>query len=102
MDGNGDSVRYSLEEAAEKVGISKKSLDDYMLQLKLGRKYGFNFQENKDKNVGVLRTFIKERRKNEKGATGKPKKDKDDSTKLERILVPKKRTSKVKKEKKQA
>ena len=28
---NGDVVRYSLEESAQKVGISKKSLDDYLL-----------------------------------------------------------------------
>jgi hypothetical protein len=27
----GNLVRYNLEEAASKVGISKKSLDDYLL-----------------------------------------------------------------------
>jgi hypothetical protein len=30
----GDHKKLSLEEAAGKVGISKKSLDDYFLQLK--------------------------------------------------------------------
>ena len=30
----GDGSKLSLEQAAEKVGMSKKSLDDYMLQLK--------------------------------------------------------------------
>lgn len=30
-DGNGQLVRYSLEESAKKIGISKKSLDDYLL-----------------------------------------------------------------------
>lgn len=30
-------VRYSLNDAAAKVGMSKKSLDDYLLQLRLGR-----------------------------------------------------------------
>jgi hypothetical protein len=30
-DGTGNLVRYSLEEAAQKIGISKKSLDDYLL-----------------------------------------------------------------------
>ena len=99
MDSNGESVRYSLEEAAEKVGISKKSLDDYMLQLKLGKKYGFDFQKNKDKNVGVLRTFIKDRRKTDKGSIGRPKKD--DDKRIDRIVLPKKKNTKVKKDKNQ-
>jgi hypothetical protein len=29
--GNGETVRYSLEDSAKLVGISKKSLDDYLL-----------------------------------------------------------------------
>jgi hypothetical protein len=29
--GNGETVRYSLEDSAGLVGISKKSLDDYLL-----------------------------------------------------------------------
>ena len=33
-DENGKSERLSLEEAANKVGISKKSLDDYLLQIR--------------------------------------------------------------------
>lgn len=28
---NGENKRFTLEEAASKVGISKKSLDDYLL-----------------------------------------------------------------------
>ena len=44
------------------VGISKKSLDDYLLQLRLGRKYGFNFNQNKTKKVGILRAFVKRHR----------------------------------------
>ena len=47
------------------VGISKKSLDDYLLQLRLGRKYGFNFNQNKTKKVGVLRAFVKKHRVNQ-------------------------------------
>ena len=64
IDDNGQIIKYSLEEAAEKVGISKKSLDDYMLQLRLGKKFGFDFEKNKDKKVGVLRAFIKGHKKN--------------------------------------
>lgn len=63
IDNNGQIVKYSLEEAANKVGISKKSLDDYMLQLRLGKKFGFDFQKNKDHKVGILRAFIKTHKK---------------------------------------
>ena len=53
------------------VGISKKSLDDYLLQLRLGRKYGFNFNQNKTKKVGILRAFVKNHRaKANKNDTG--------------------------------
>ena len=34
--------RWSLEDAANKVGVSKKSLDDYLLQLRFGKKFGFD------------------------------------------------------------
>ena len=45
----------SLEEAAEKVGVSKKSLDDYLSQLRQGRSLGYDFNKHKDENVGHLR-----------------------------------------------
>jgi hypothetical protein len=50
----------SLEEAADKVGVSKKSLDDYLSQLRQGRALGFNFNQHKDEKVGYLRQFVKE------------------------------------------
>ena len=56
---DGNLVRYSLEDAAAKVGVSKKSLDDYLLQLRFGKKYGFDFQKNKNEKVGVLRSYVK-------------------------------------------
>ena len=49
----------SLEEAAKKVGISKKSLDDYFLQLKKGKANGFNFNEHKSDKIGILRNWNK-------------------------------------------
>lgn len=58
-DGNNNIIRYSLEDAASKVGINKKSLDDYLLQLRFGRKFGFDFNANRDAKVGVLRTYVK-------------------------------------------
>jgi len=45
---DGNLVRYSLEDAASKVGVSKKSLDDYLLQLRFGKKYGFDFQRHRN------------------------------------------------------
>ena len=56
---NGEHTRYSLDQAAKMIDISKKSLDDYLLQLRLGRKYGFDFNSNKNNKVGVLRSFVK-------------------------------------------
>ena len=34
IDENGEQLKMTLEEAADKVGISKKSLDDYLIQLR--------------------------------------------------------------------
>jgi hypothetical protein len=52
-------VRKISEKAAELVGIPKKSLDDYMHQIKLGRKYNFDFGSNQDTKIGILRQFNK-------------------------------------------
>ena len=57
QDENGKT--YSLDEAATKVGMSKKSLDDYLLQIRNARKFGFNFNEHKDEKIGILRAFNK-------------------------------------------
>ena len=52
-------IRYTLEDAAQKVQVSKKSLDDYLLQLRFGKKFNFDFQKHKDDKVGVLRSYVK-------------------------------------------
>ena len=46
--GEAQLQRWSLEDAANKVGVSKKSLDDYLLQLRFGKKFNFDFESNKD------------------------------------------------------
>ncbi len=61
-DENGEHTRYSLDQAAELLGISKKSLDDYLLQIRLGRKFGFDFNKNRNERVGNLRDFVKKHR----------------------------------------
>ena len=53
-------LRLSLEDAAEQVGISKKSLDDYLSQLRSARACGYNFNANAGQKVGHLRRFVKE------------------------------------------
>ena len=59
----------SLEDAAKKVGISKKSLDDYFLQLKNGKANGFNFNEHKSDKIGILRNWNKTHRENKQAAS---------------------------------
>ena len=61
--GTGETIRYSLEDAARLVGISKKSLDDYLLQLRFGRMYNFNFLKHQSDNIGVLRRFVRDQKK---------------------------------------
>ena len=68
------SEKLSLVDAAKKVGLPKKSLDDYLLQVRFGYKYKFNFNENQNQKVGVLRQFVKEKKLEEKR---KKKKEKD-------------------------
>jgi len=55
--------KYSLDEAAKKVGISKKSLDDYLFQIRFGNRFGFNFNEHYNEKVGILRDFVRQQKK---------------------------------------
>ena len=59
-DQNFNHQRMSLEAAANEVGVSKKSLDDYLAQLRAGRTYGYDFNLKKREKVGDLRRFVKE------------------------------------------
>lgn len=58
-DEHNEHTKYSLDKAADIIKVSKKSLDDYLLQLRLGRKYGFDFNKNKNERVGKLRSYVK-------------------------------------------
>jgi len=49
--------------------VSKKSLDDYLLQLRFGKKFGFDFQKHKDDKVGVLRSYVKTEKNKQKSGT---------------------------------
>ena len=63
QDEQGRTIKLTLEEAAKRVGISKKSLDDYLIQLRNGRNLGFNFNEHQNDKIGVLRSFVKKHKK---------------------------------------
>ena len=49
----------NLQEAARIIGVSKKSLDDYYYQLRVGEKHDFDFASHLNDKIGVLRAFIK-------------------------------------------
>jgi hypothetical protein len=51
-DENGNYIQRPLETAANEVGIAKKTLDDYLLQIRSGKKYGFNFNEKVNAKIG--------------------------------------------------
>ena len=63
---NGKFVKLSLKEAATKVGISRKSLDDYLLQIRAAKSFGFDFKEHKLDKVGVLRQFVRSKKDDER------------------------------------
>eukprot|EP00330_Aristerostoma_sp_ATCC50986_P004665 CAMPEP_0114588146 /NCGR_PEP_ID=MMETSP0125-20121206/10922_1 /TAXON_ID=485358 ORGANISM="Aristerostoma sp., Strain ATCC 50986" /NCGR_SAMPLE_ID=MMETSP0125 /ASSEMBLY_ACC=CAM_ASM_000245 /LENGTH=74 /DNA_ID=CAMNT_0001784397 /DNA_START=855 /DNA_END=1079 /DNA_ORIENTATION=+ len=49
----------TLQEAAEKIGIAKKTLDDYMMVIKQAKALNFDFQNNRDQRFGMVRSFVK-------------------------------------------
>ena len=52
-----------LKEAAKKVNIAKKTLDDYLLQIRCGKRYGFDFNSNGTYKIGKLRSYVKDCKK---------------------------------------
>ena len=63
---NGQFIKMSLEEAAQKVKISKKSLDDYLMQLRSAKKFGFDFDRHINEKVGVIRSFVRKKKEEER------------------------------------
>ena len=59
----GTEEKVPLEEGARMVNISKKTLDDYLSQIKKGCRLGFNFNEHKNEKIGILREFIRKAEK---------------------------------------
>ena len=48
-----------MDEAATKVRMSRKSLDDYLSHLRSAKRFGFNFTSNSMEKFGVIRQFVK-------------------------------------------
>ena len=46
------------ELAARVLHTPKKSLNDYLLHIRYGRHFGFDFKKNKHARMGVLRKFV--------------------------------------------
>ena len=84
-DDNNKFIKYSLDEAASQINVSKKSLDDYLLQIRLGRKCGFNFDENKNEKIGVLRTYVESKKIKKEPTKRKKKKIKEEKEEKEEI-----------------
>lgn len=81
----------TLKQGAEIIGVAKKSLDDYLLQLRLGRKYGFDFNKHWNSKIGILRSFnrrMKKKLKEGKFLAGRKRKDEEEnySLMIEKII----------------
>ena len=61
-DGTQHLHEYSSKEAALKVGMAKRSLDDYIMKIRQARRLGYDFEANADEGFGQLRNFIKRKR----------------------------------------
>lgn len=51
--------KLSTDKAAQQLGISRKSLDDYKLQINRAERKGFEFKLNMYEGFGVIRKFNK-------------------------------------------
>ena len=68
-DENGKFVKDSLKEAADKVGLSKKSLDEYLTRIKTAREFEYDFNKNKDLSSSDLLKFVRENKSKKNSKT---------------------------------
>lgn len=54
-DSDFNNYGLTLHQAAEVVGLPKKSLDDYLSQLRQAREFGYNFNEYCNHKIGHMR-----------------------------------------------
>jgi hypothetical protein len=60
----GEKINCNLDEASKKVKEKRKTLDDYLKQLRDAREKEFDFNKNKDKPISDLRSFNEKNKKN--------------------------------------
>ena len=53
----GEYIKFNLDTASKKVNMKRKTLDDYLKQLRKGREKGFDFNKYKNKPISYLRSF---------------------------------------------
>ncbi len=51
--------KKNLDVAADILGLSRKTLDDYYLQIRRAEQYGFDFDHHNNDKMGTLRKFVK-------------------------------------------
>ena len=56
-----EGSKINLDKAANVVRISRKTLDDYNLQMRRARELGFDFSKHLHDKMGVLRKFVKQK-----------------------------------------
>uniref|UniRef100_A0A7S3CNT4 Uncharacterized protein n=1 Tax=Strombidium rassoulzadegani TaxID=1082188 RepID=A0A7S3CNT4_9SPIT len=69
----GKMVRVQLKSrisAAVELGIPKKTLDDYILHVRYGKLFGYDFHANRASDISQLRRLVKEARDRFKRNTG--------------------------------
>ena len=52
-----------MQQAADIIGIPKKTLDDYDRNMRMAEALGFDFEKNSHLGMGYLRTFVKQHSK---------------------------------------
>ena len=68
INNEGKVIKYNLKEAADILGESPKTLNDYLKTIYYGRKTNFDFNKNKDRKISFLRKHNRINTKpNEKG-----------------------------------
>lgn len=61
-DGTTRKVTICQDEAARFIGLTKRTMERYILCLRHGHQFGFDFKENLHNGNGVLRKFVRQKR----------------------------------------
>ena len=59
-------MKMNREKASIILNTSRKTLNDYLLYLRYGRYYGFDFRVRASEGMGKLRNFVAQKKKENK------------------------------------